>query len=397
MKLLVTDQQISSTFEELCLGFNNYEFTVAWAGNPNESKVSKLLKSNESKIKKMVVGLHFYQTSPEFIKQYKDNPNVRFFKNDTSGVFHPKVYLFYNDSKDWSVIIGSSNFTNGGFYKNTEANVLIESNDGDSIVFKDLVAFIDRAWKSAKRINDAELKAYQDCFKYQKPNLKSLSKVRIKSQVFETTEMDFMTWDSYVSKIQHSEGIDERIELLDIAHEIFSSHKHFDDIDGEVKKCLCGYRSFMPEDMEQKITWLWFGSMKGAGIYKHSINHNSIISKAIDTIPLKGDVSKEQFDEYCKAFTGWKNPLACATRLLSIKRPDLFICIDSKNKKNLCKAFRITQNSLSLSTYWEQIVLRVQDSIWFTENENNSSPMIQKMKKYQVALLDVLYYDESKN
>lgn len=393
MKFLATNQQTSSAFEELCSKYNNYEFTIAWAGNPYESKVSKLLKSNEVKIKKMVVGLHFYQTSPEFIKQYMKNPQVRFFVDETSDVFHPKVYLFYNDASDWSVIIGSSNFTNGGFYKNTEANVLIESSDGDDKIFNDLVTFIDRIWKSAKRMNDTELKAYEGCFKYQKPNLESLSKVK-KSPVFETTEMDLMTWDSYVSKIQYSEGINERIELLDIAHKIFKTHKHFNDIDGEVKKCLCGYRAFMPSDDEKRITWLWFGSMKGAGVYKHSINNNSIISKAIDIIPMEGEVSREQFDEYCKAFTGWKNPLACATRLLSIKRPDLFICIDSKNKKNLCKAFRITQNSLTLSTYWDMIVLRVQSSMWFKDNAENSTPIVQKMKHYQVALLDVLYYED---
>ena len=74
MKFLATNQQTSSAFEELCSKYNNYEFTIAWAGNPYESKVSKLLKSNEVKIKKMVVGLHFYQTSPEFIKQYMKNP-----------------------------------------------------------------------------------------------------------------------------------------------------------------------------------------------------------------------------------------------------------------------------------------------------------------------------------
>ena len=393
MKLLTTNQQTASAFEELCSKYNHYEFTVAWAGNPYESKVAKLLKSNEGKIKKMVVGLHFYQTSPEFIKQYKNNHHVRFYLDDTSEVFHPKVYLFYNDASDWSVIIGSSNFTNGGFYKNTEANVLIESSDGDRNIFKDLLGFIDRTWNSAREISNAELKAYEECFRYQKPNIKSLSKVR-SSKVFDTTEMDLMTWDSYVSKVQHSEGIDERIELLDIAHEIFKTHKHFDDIDGEVKKCLCGYKAFMPGDDEKKITWLWFGSMKGAGDYKHSINSNSIISKAIDSIPLEGKVSQKQFDDYCKAFTGWKNPLACATRLLSIKRPNLFICIDSKNKRNLCKAFGITQNSLTLSTYWDKIVRRVQDSIWFKDEADNSTPMAQKMKGYQVALLDVLYYED---
>ena len=238
----------------------------------------------------------------------------------------------------------------------------------------------------------AELNEYEKCHKYQKPNLKSLSKVRHVQSGFDTTEMDLMTWDSYVSKVQHTEGFEYRIALLDIAHDIFATHKSFDDIDSETKKCLAGFQTTMPGEADH-IDWKWFGSMKGAGDYKHAVNSTNIISKAIDRIPLTGEVTKQQFDAYCKAFAGWDNPLACVTRLLCIKRPDYFICVDSKNKTNLCKAFGISKNSLTVATYWDKIVMRVREASWFNDEGSSHSPMVKKIKQYQVAMLDALYYE----
>lgn len=81
-------------------------------------------------------------------------------------------------------------------------------------------------------------------------------------------------------------------------------------------------------------------------------------------------------------------------RLLCIKRPDWFICVDSKNKTNLCKAFGISKNSLTLASYWDKIVLRVREAMWFSDKGGTHSPEVQKIKNYQVAMLDTLYYEE---
>ena len=383
---------MAKIFDGLCDKYSHIEIAVAWAGNPDDTAAAKALKKNEKKITKMVVGLHFYQTSPAFINRYKDNDKVRFMV-DTKGVFHPKVYLFYNTKKDWTAIIGSSNFTYGGFTNNTEANVLIECKDTDEAFFAKMESFITREWGKAKQLTTVELKEYEKCHKYQKPNLKSLSHLRNPNHLFDTTEMDLMTWDSYVSKVQHTDSFANRIALLDVAQQIFAAHKSFHDIDSITKKSLAGFQTTMP-GVSSEIDWRWFGSMKGAGAYKHAINSSDIISKAIDRIPLSGDITKHQFDAYCKAFVGWDNPLACATRLLCIKRPDWFICVDSKNKTNLCKAFGISKNSLTLASYWDKIVLRVREAMWFNDKGGTHSPEVQKIKNYQVAMLDTLYYEE---
>lgn len=59
---------------------------------------------------------------------FKGNPNVRFYLYHEKGrTFHPKLYLFSNEEKHEALlIIGSSNWSEGGFLRNIEANVSIK-------------------------------------------------------------------------------------------------------------------------------------------------------------------------------------------------------------------------------------------------------------------------------
>src|SRR4051794_26315302 len=88
-------------------------------------------------------------------------------------------------------------------------------------------------------------------------------------------------------------------------------------------------------DRNDDFDWLWFGSMKGAGYYKQAINQNNRqLSGALDEIPLEGEVTRNHFERYLSLFRGaferWG--IATATRLLAIKRPGYFVCLDSKNR-----------------------------------------------------------------
>jgi hypothetical protein len=68
MNILLGNEQLCARFKSLCKQYNHFEWAVAWAGNDFEE--SKLLGKYSDKIDKLVVGLHFYQTHPNFIRQY---------------------------------------------------------------------------------------------------------------------------------------------------------------------------------------------------------------------------------------------------------------------------------------------------------------------------------------
>ena len=103
------------------------------------------------------------------------------------------------------------------------------------------------------------------------------------------------------------------------------------------------------------------------------------ISNAIDEVPLVGQITKAHYlrflNHYQKALSG--NALATATRLLAMKRPDIFICLDSKNKSALCRDFEIVQSGLSYERYWDEIIERIFDSQWWI----NPQPKTKQDKK----------------
>ncbi len=401
MKLLLDYTTLKNTFEELCNKYDYYEWSVAWAGNIKEFEIAKLLSENISKVKRIVVGLHFYQTHPSFIEAYINNKNIKYIMQ-TDGTFHPKVYLFYNSDKDWSAIIGSSNFTYSAFNKNTEANVLISSDYDNSSIFSDIKESIYKAWELSDKFDKQKLDNYKECYHYQAKNGKSLSKaIKMKENgEFETTKFDLWTWDTFCNNVTTNDmsNLDSRFNVLEKAHSIFTdSNGEFNNIDPELRKCLAGFKSTASGYEDKVPDFMLFGSTVGARRYKKAINSYAQISSAIDIIPLKGDVSKDIFEKYCEKFyKEFENPLGTATRLLAIKRPDLFVCINNKNKTHICRALKIPMSRLKLNTYWELIIERIRQTEWY-KDDGNYIGLPGELKKYKVAMLDSLYYKYSKN
>ena len=91
MRLITESSELTEAFEDLITHYDNFYCCVAWAGAPKSFKAGRLLLKHSSKIKKAIVGLHFYQTHPEFISTFIDNESIRFFM-ETHGVFHDKIY-----------------------------------------------------------------------------------------------------------------------------------------------------------------------------------------------------------------------------------------------------------------------------------------------------------------
>jgi hypothetical protein len=74
----------------------------------------------------------------------------------------------------------------------------------------------------------------------------------------------------------------------------------------------------------------------------------------LDHIPADGYVSEEQFINFKRhfdlAFQGkaHQGGVATASRLLAMKRPDMFVCVNNANRKGNCKAFGSPPSTLSL-------------------------------------------------
>jgi hypothetical protein len=179
-----------------------------------------------------------------------------------------------------------------------------------------------------------------------------------------------------------------RLAVLEEARHLFTTHDHFNGLSQEERKRIAGF------GRTEELDWLWFGSMKGAGYFKQAINQNNQqISDALDEIPVRGEITRSHFQRYVDAFrTAFENPAtATATRLLAFKRPDYFVCLDSKNRRKLCKAFEISQ-SVDLDDYWEKVVERITDSNWWNSLEP-AEELERRIWKCRAAFLDVRFYE----
>jgi len=203
-----------------------------------------------------------------------------------------------------------------------------------------------------------------------------------------------ITWQEFFQRVQNDQhhSLHGRVKVLEAARDLFHSQSHFKDMTVEARKGIAGFGG------DEEIDWLWFGSMKPAGYFKQAVNQNNDhISLALDQIPLEGSLSSKQYrgfaDLFQKAFESGGAGIATATRLLAMKRPDYFVCLDSKNKDRLCKAFGIPK-SIRFDNYWDLIVERIIDSVWWC-SEEPTDPVEVAVWNGRVAFLDSLFYDPS--
>lgn len=386
MRLLTDSIELTEAFENLLGHYDNFYCCVAWAGAPKCFKAGRVLLKHTAKIKKAVIGLHFYQTHPDFISAFFDNDSVSYIM-ETHGVFHDKVYLFSNSAKDWCAIIGSSNFTKGGFENNSESNVIIsDSEDKDGAVYKALHNRINLAWKNSTCFSAKMLKDYEDCFRHQKGKIDSLgSIVKTNKRDFDSSELTLMPWDEYCALLRKTERVHICLDVLTEIQSLFKEYSSYGEMDINDRKNIAGF-------VGRNDIFAFFGTTKRNHRFGRLIESNDKgLVKAVNLIPSVGEISFDIYKKYIRFFMDqWDDPIATATRLLAMKRPDSFLCVNSKNKHLLAKYLNIPPSNLTLENYWDLVIVPIRQSSWF----NIKNPIQGKdFWKFRVALLDALIYE----
>ena len=402
MELVTDTKKLSKTFINLTKQYRYISFATAWASTRHDA--FRVLLEYQEKIQHSTIGLHFYQTDPEVLAQLQHNKNVRFI-SQMDGVFHPKLYLFWNTPTDWALLSGSANFTNGAFNgKNQETMLLTKGESTD--FFQEISRFLKNdCFDNAVEIGDAQIEHYRTLYHQRQKHIHTLSNhyptgnkhSEMDKSILSTNILTY-SWDKYFKIIQQdkNQSFKDRLDLLDYVKEFFQNNANFLSIDSEFRKLISG----LPNNARigKNLDYSWFGSTKSDRKFYEKINTgNPKIAQAIDLIPLIGEVSKHDFLEYNRIFqqAGYKNPIGVATRLLTMKRPDLFFCFNGANKEKICAELGLPKN-LNAERYWDEILLRIYDTAWF----NSSRPqdkIEQKAWDGRVALIDCIYYEPKKN
>jgi HKD family nuclease len=395
---IVQQNSIKSLFHRLLEKCESVTLAVAWA-NPGEPEAN-IFQRRSKKIFKMYVGTSFWHTDPDFIETYIDHPGCKFIKHE-NAVFHPKVYLFEHANGKWDGIIGSANFTRAAFASNQEVMIHWNEQDLGAQEARETLKKIFKSYEELPRFDSSTLHRYRAHREIQLDKMSSLSgeydsnqnpssrkRTSKKSRSLLDSEIFSLDWKKYAARVSRDTTVAERIEVMKTSRRLFQEKSHLADFSLAERKGVAG---FGPEN---EVMWHWFGAMSGAGYYKQAINNSpSAISKALDEIPLQGEVTKSQYDAFSKKFTNafQHGGVATATRLLAMKRPDVFLCMTKQNSRRLSVEFGIPKN-VSLENYWDRIVLRIRDAIWW----NSSIPHSVQEKEIwraRAAFLDSLFYE----
>lgn len=394
MKVISKGETLGKTIIKLIDLHDYFAFAVAWASA--ETDVFDHIEKVREKIKMAAIGTHFYQTHPTVLERFIGSKKVRFVLQP-KGVFHPKVYLFWSKGC-WDLLIGSANLTAGALSKNNELMLHVSSDDvGDSQLDKEVLNKISDYWNMGELATDDLVEKYHALWLTQQAALKRISG-GYSSETNSTspiqTEIMSMSWNEFYKRVQNDpyHGYEQRCDLLELSHDAFRKHNSFSNMVLGLRKTIAG----LPNDFNQKAGW--FGSMKGAGCYHKAINNNDAhISRALDYIPLDGTVTREHYNsyiaEFIRAFSGGRHGVGIASRLLALKRPDYFVCLDSKNKINLCKDFGIKSTSMNYERYWDDLICRIHDSVWWN-SKKPASQLERRVWNGRAAMLDAIFFKE---
>lgn len=376
-------------------------FAYAWM-SADETRGSPWARFPFAKVAAGVVGLQFAGTDVDVLDAFMDRvPEKIRVMYETKGTFHPKILVGIRGTEA-RAIIGSANFTRAAFSANYEVGVLLEGEPSEPPI-SELLAIIENYFSSPKtrRLDPRLIEAYRAAWK-RKPKPPRLPLLRRGSKgdykVEKAGDLD-IGWENYYELVISQDDRD----FLNVEGAIRVIPTATDDNAylTELRRCQSAFAEYgalaaMPPTVRQIVAGFgdsqgWFGSMIGAGYYKQIINsHPDELSAALDQIPRGGPVADDVFLQASERALGLHGVgLGCWSRLISMKRPDMFL---SLNNANLERVREVFGKAAGTPKTYLKFTRRILDLPWAS-----APPPVDDSEREiwegRVALLDAILYE----
>jgi hypothetical protein len=244
----------------------------------------------------------------------------------------------------------------------------------------------------------------------QLPSLKKLEQVLVLGASVSQFKMARIApWPIFTAFIEQQaslHALDERLALLDYVHSL--RDKTLAEMSELERLAFAGKHTNQHSHIEYKFDVEWFASTKGAKVF-HTLlaQQPESFDLALSHIPESGDVTPTQYQKFVSAykqiFTGYivdkevgeKPPLAAATRLLAMRRPDQFIALTNAKIDVFCQGLSIAKfNAFDFDSYWQDMIGTLRTFAWWHQTEPEDA---QELKLWHVraVLVDLfLFADE---
>jgi hypothetical protein len=345
---------------------------------------------NLAKVRRAVIGTSFARTEPAAIVALNGRPDRLKLIIKSDGTFHPKVIMGRKGDLR-RAIVGSANFTRGAFTTNTELSIELDGTKSDAEL-KHIQKFINDRWDDGEVLDDDWLIDYKALWERERKR-----KVMVPGAPLEITSLTSleMTWPEYVELIRKQEGrLTKNFKIkvsaatesyfweIGTAAKIFRQAPRFSDLSPDDRTFLMG---------KGGSTGL-LGSMGGAGWAMELVQrYPEKIGRGLDQLPLDGDVAPALALKVLAALTELHGvSVGVASRLMTIKRPDLFISVNNGSEPKLSMA----RNGVRIKDKKHYMLLL--NSIWNTEWFRSPRPADAAeaaLWDWRVALLDSTLYE----
>ncbi|MCA9546012.1 MAG: phospholipase D family protein [Myxococcales bacterium] len=352
----------------------------------------------DEKITESVVGAHFAQTDPAVFDHFlaeelTENVGVIIEK---AGTFHPKVIVGIKGSQARAVV-GSSNFTRGGFGANTELNVLLQGKLTDDALAA-LTHFIDELWNRSDWITPAWAARYRELHENRPPKPPSPPRPGLESSGdYVGLESLRVTWPEWFEMLRNRFDSTARGGLrVPLFHEegsyllearacdrIFDARTPFATLDRDSRRLLVGRKGVRASNGS-------FGGGGASGIFMHTVlEEPEALGALIDAVPRTGEVGAATAETFLtQAFALPSVGMAGATRLLAMKRPDRFLPVNGGNRDRIQAVFGFGITNV-------EHYLKLHEIIWsfpWATAPEPEDPFEREIWRWRVALLDTAYY-----
>lgn len=395
---LLDAKKIARRLTALIEKHERISIAVAWG---DLTDVAESLLAAKAKFESVLLGADFSATDPDLIDRLVDVPGAFVAKN-RPGCFHPKIFYFQSGAKA-EAIVGSANFTKGGLGSNHEASVHVKGAADDAFfeqVRDQLAGYEPLHLPITRKLADSYRRQSEAARKAPRPKNPVLP-AEAKDWARVTSPLATMSWPDFVKLARKDTHHDfkKRMKLVRAIQQMFAKTASFADLSVAEWKGIAGVLGGVEAEAAglDDFDWGWFGSMGGAGTFAERIGQqNRTLAAALDSIPKRGAVTQTQFSDYVQAFTdafagsSRTARLGPATRLLAMKRPDVFVCVNGGNKPGLAVALDFRPTMLTLDNYWDWVIEPIRQAPWY----NAARPSGRDMELWdaRVAMLDAIYY-----
>lgn len=399
-KLLADQAELAASLDDLVAWAETLDLAYAWMASA-DGELAAWSSLPDAKISRAIIGVQFGSTEPHVLEYFAAvaPKRVRVIE-DLRGTFHPKV-IVGRRGRQRRAIIGSSNFTPGGFGNNTELNVLLEGCETDE-VFSSLDLAISNYWRRARSINASVIQSVTRA--WQRRSRQNPKPVLSRRRATLGTDDLHIDWSDYVEllKAQERRHCDLTVSAspknssqqnylgeAHRAHEAFKKHERFQDMDYEEEARFVA--GFGPDAG-------WFGRLRGNGVFMRLVkNAPEKIGPIIDGIPLNEDGNTVRVDdglveaafEYAQTLDRVR--IGTVTRLLCIKRPDLFFPVNDGNKRRMRSMLGFVPKD---GPGYLDALARVRSYPWYSAPEP-SDPHERELWRCRTGLLDAVWYEPS--